>query len=472
MDERPRSLAPSPRHPMPPPAAPAPVVSGLVACRPRRPDGGPPWRARDSATGHELLLRPWPAGGSAGLIADLPEHPHLHAARVLYDTAGTAWLASRVAPHGGLDRFVGRRGPLSPGEAATVALGVGRALAVLHAAGRVHGSVRVATVLLVAGVRPALDVRPMALPPAPDAGVAEDVRALGALVTDLLGGPAFVPTELRMPLSAAADPDPGLRPGAADFSRQVVAAVPPQALRPVGEGPGARTSGSALANDRPDRPARVRSRARTHMGSPVRAGARALLSPASAAVAALALAVLAGTAWARFSESPPTGVPRALDRSVSSVPGPAPATAAAAAAAEDLTTSAMPSAGPAPAWTEVLRDLDLRRAAAFANADEGVLASVDAAGSPALAADLAVVGALAAAHLQARGYRLSILDVRPVRVAAGAAVLSVRDVRRAYQLVADGSSVVAYRPERAAARWIVELVRMGGRWLVSAVRPG
>jgi hypothetical protein len=132
----------------------------------------------------------------------------------------------------------------------------------------------------------------------------------------------------------------------------------------------------------------------------------------------------------------------------------------------------MPSAGPAPAWTEVLRDLDLRRAAAFANADEGVLASVDAAGSPALAADLAVVGALAAAHLQARGYRLSILDVRPVRVAAGAAVLSVRDVRRAYQLVADGSSVVAYRPERAAARWIVELVRMGGRWLVSAVRPG
>jgi eukaryotic-like serine/threonine-protein kinase len=462
MDEPRPGRAPSLRRQPPDAGAAAPVVDGLAMCRPSGPRGGPPWRARESATGHEVLLWPWPDRGSAGLLSDLPEHPHLHPARVLHDTAGAPLLAARVAPNGGLDQLVAHRGRLSPGEVAAVALGVGRALAALHAAGRSHGSVGAAAVLLGPGARPLLDGRALARPAAPGHGIGEDVRALGALLTDLLGGPGRVPAELRTALSAATDPDPRLRPDAADLSRQVVAGVPPEALRLVaGDAQGARRSWVGGGNERTGRAVQVRSRARTHVGSPGRISPRALLWPACAAVGALTLAVLAGTAWARFSGPQPVG------GSVSPLPVAA-ATAAGHRGGAATATLAVSTAS----WVQVLAELDLRRAAAFASADGTVLAVVDAPGSAALRADQAVVRALTAGDLRVRGYRLGILGVRPLRVAAAEALLSVRDVRSAYQVLAGGTLVVASRPARASSDWVVDLVRVGGRWLVRVVLPG
>src|SRR5207344_1003361 len=103
-----------------------------------------------------------------------------------------------------------------------LALAVGRALAALHAQGLVHGAVSEKAVLLGSQARPLLDASPMVRGAGPPAGApadptdqADDVAALGTLLSSVVADP--VPLAMRAALSAARDPDPDLRPSAADL---------------------------------------------------------------------------------------------------------------------------------------------------------------------------------------------------------------------------------------------------------------
>ncbi len=419
-------------------AATAPGLLGFTLCRAlRATGGGPPWRARQTATGYDVVLRPLPAGVGADDFADLPEHPHLAVPTVVRAADGCSYAVNRFAPHGGLDGLLARRGALAAGEVSTVVLAVGRALAAMHARGRAHGSVRAAAVLLDTGLRVLLDAslgRPSA---GPDRLQAEDVRALGALALELLAGD--VPRELRACLSAATDPDPALRPAAPDLVRLVVAAVPPEALR--------LTAGPERPVRPPVGPSRPAPRRRHRGARPARCW-RPVVLPVLAAVVLLALAVLAGAAWARFSDGSEV-VPQALD-------APARPTA--------------PTATSAPDWAQLLDDLDAARAAAFADADDHALSSADAPGSPAMVRDLAAVRALAAHGVQARGFRIALLSVQPLSVGPRVAVLDVTDRRAGYDLVDATGAVVSSQPARGPARWLVDLVRSRPGWLVRDVR--
>ncbi len=416
----------------------APGIAGFTLCRAlRATGGGPPWRARQTATGYDVVLRLLPAGVGADDFAGLPEHPHLAVPTVVRGADGCSYAVNRFAPHGGLDGLLARRGALAAGEVSTVVLAVGRALAAMHAQGRAHGSVRTGAVLLDTGLRPLLDASLGRPSSGPDLLRAEDVRALGALAVELVAGD--VPDELRACLSAASDPDPALRPVAADLVRLVVAAVPPEALR-LTAGP-----------ERPVAPPVGRIRPvprRRHRGAgPARRWRPAVL-PVLVVVVLLALAVLAGAAWARMSDGSEV-VPQALD-------APARTTA--------------PTATSPPGWAQLLDDLDSARAAAFADADDHALSSADAPGSPAMARDLAAVRALAAHGVQAKGFRITVLSVRALSVGPQVAVLDVTDRRAGYDLVDGTGAVVSSQPARGPARWLVDLVRSRSGWLVRDVR--
>ena len=147
------SLAPRTRN-----GATAPAVPGLTLCRALRASGGgPPWRARQTATGYDVVLRPLPAGVTTRDFESLPDHPHLTVPTVVDGPDGCSYAVTRHAAHGGLDALLERRGALTPGEVSTIVLAVGRALAAMHAAGRAHGSVTAPAVLLDPGMRPQLD---------------------------------------------------------------------------------------------------------------------------------------------------------------------------------------------------------------------------------------------------------------------------------------------------------------------------
>ena len=449
-----------------------PTVPGIALCRALAPDGaGPPWRGRDVTTGQEVVLRPLPAAISGDELTSLPDHPHLAGVSVWKDVDGRRYAATALAVHGGLDSLLDRRGPLTAGETTMVVTAVGRALATLHAAGRVHGSVGAHSVLVDSAMRPQLDAS--LCRPAPSVAndgarlATEDVRALGALAVHCLGDD--VPPSLRPVLSAATDPDPALRPSAVELVRMAVEAVPPEGLLLTGH-----RHGLGADESPPSGPSAVRLRdrlGRRGAAAPTRrrhAGSRrrraGLLDglvrpvPALATAGLLAVAVGAGTVWARTSQGAVPASQRAVD----------------AAPVEPATVARrLPAAAPASGdWTAVLHDLDLARAAAFANADPTVLSRVDAPGSPALRTDQDAVRALVAAGVQARGFAVTTSAVEVDSVTATDAVLLVVDRRSGYDLVDSRGAVVAAQPARGDARWRVHLARVAGGWLVADVgRP-
>jgi hypothetical protein len=292
-----------------------PSISGIALCRALRPDGvGPPWRGRDTTSGLDVVLRPLPASVDPSEMTSLPDHPHLTAVTVWRDVDGRPYTSTELAANRGLDAVLARRGPLTAGETSTVLMAVGRALATLHAAGRVHGSVTSSAVLVDPAMRPQLDAslcRP-AVGSAHDLErlAAEDVRALGAVAVECLGGD--VPPVLRVVVSAAIDPVPELRPVAADLVRETAAAIAPEGLRLTGFRDG--VDEAELAGSGPSAWASVRrwlqlraprAERRRHAG-PRRELPRARLTPAIlrrapalVVVALLTTTVGAGVVWAR-----------------------------------------------------------------------------------------------------------------------------------------------------------------------------
>jgi eukaryotic-like serine/threonine-protein kinase len=442
-----------------------PTIPGVALCRALAADGtGPPWRGRDVTTGQDVVLRPLPASVPGEELTALPDHPHLAAVALFRDADGHPYTATALAAHGGLDAVLRRRGPLTAGETTMVVTAVGRALATLHAAGRVHGSVALRAVLVDGAMRPLLDgslCRPV--PVTEDDArrlAAEDVRALGAVAVECLGGD--VPPALRAVVSAATDPMAGLRPDAVDLVRSAIQAVPPEGLRLTGHqhGLGLDERLEASTSRWPSGVLRWRaeptdSPRRRHAGprrsSSIPSGGLVRPGPVLVGVALLALAVGAGVVWARASEG-----------DVILAPAHPSVTAVAPATAPPAQTD----------WSEVMRVLDLARAAAFANADTTVLSSVDAPGSPALVSDTTVVRALADGQLQAQGYAVTTSEVRVVSTAGSDARLDVVDVRGPYRVVDANGSSVASQPARPRQHWLVHLVRVGGTWLVHDVRVG
>lgn len=436
-----------------------PTVPGLTLCRPLSPGrDGPPWRAKDQRSGYDVVLRPLPAGCDAARVAaelaQIPDHPHLLVPRLLADSSGRPMLATRFATHRGLDALVARRGALTPSEGTSLALGIGRAVSALHASGLTHGAISARAIVLGTEARPFLELTPMVTRSAAAGGsttAADDVAALAEVLRASVEAP--VPPRMAEVLLAATEGDSAFP--AADLVRRLVAACPPEAIRLTGPAPAAA-------------PGPVRRRSSQFPRIRLRAGPPVLLG--AAAVAALAVAVVAGMAWARIADDQPAPL-RAVP--VGSRAVVAPVRTAEPTETRTSTVSSTPvSPAPATDWAQVLADLDSRREEAFTQGDVDALTDVDAPGSAELAADLAALKALTAAGVHASGFRQVLGSVHPLRVTPARVVLLVVDERPAYALVrASDGSTVETRPARMSRRWRVELVMGAAGWQVGSVRP-
>jgi hypothetical protein len=117
-------------------------------------------------------------------------------------------------------------------------------------------------------------------------------------------------------------------------------------------------------------------------------------------------------------------------------------------------------------WWSVLATLDARRASAFAAVSPERLATVYAAGSPALRRDRAWLVDLAAAGLHVDRLRLRPRSVRVVIRSATRVVLDVVDSLDSYDVRTARGALLDARPGRGAATWRVTLVREGSGWRV------
>ena len=90
---------------------------------------GEVWLARDQASGEDVALKRLRPGGEPGararmrheadLLASL-RHPHLVRLRAVLELADELVLVLDHAGGGNLERLVGERGPLTPGEVVTL----------------------------------------------------------------------------------------------------------------------------------------------------------------------------------------------------------------------------------------------------------------------------------------------------------------------------------------------------------------
>lgn len=345
-------------------------------------------------------------------------HPHLVpvvAAEVRSDGVLEVLRASTGAAD--LATLLAVRGTLTPPEAAGVLVSVAQALAALHGAGLTHGPLEPGDVVVGTDGMPAL--RPRLRPdPADGGGPAGDVHAAARLVEHLVGRRDDEPaTALRAVLAAALAPDPDVRPEAGTLAAWAHDAVEP---RPVRLPEPAALAAAAFGGLRPRGPRRAptgdldggaggRRRAFAGTGARTtrrRADDRAPTAPpprraprggravprAVPVVAAVAAAVVALTAVAlevRGPEEPvaatarPPGVPAG-----SSGDGPqgADVPAGPGSSGGDPTRVRTDPTGAAAELTR--RRVDVL-AAATASVED--LAAVSAAGSPALAADAALL---------------------------------------------------------------------------------
>ena len=131
------------------------------------------------------------------------------------------------------------------------------------------------------------------------------------------------------------------------------------------------------------------------------------------------------------------------------------------------TTAARAPAEPPP--VEALRAWDAQRAEAWARGDLRLLASLYTPGSVAGRRDRAMLCAWLARGLVVRGLQTQLLEVREVRRTASIWTLVVTD--RLVSGFAVGTRVPRPLPHDAPTTRTVELRRVSGSWLVSAVEP-
>lgn len=456
-------------------------------------------------------------------------HENLLGVHGIVAAADGPGLLLEYAPGGSLSRLVAARGSLTPGEAVTVLVGVGRALQALHDQGAVHGRLTPGNVLFTANGKPLLadfgtgailtqahalgagdtgscTARPS--PSSPDDGPSEDVYALGALGWFMLTGRPLVPglrpplgvlvpdapAVLRDLLDSALREDPALRPGAGEFAAEVLGAWEPEPMDLLAAGlrrSGAGTPVSLRAGSgrrrREKRGRKLRSaetgpdRARQRVAEGGHGKARmviaTLLVSATAglgAVAVLAPEVLYPRQHAFVPASGDTVEGSALpgrSDAADERPGSGEAAGTGELSAEEQ--AALAAEDPLTA----VRVLSALRARAFEQGSTELLAWVNQEGSAAQAADQAQL-----ARLEERGERLAGFGVEVLQASAaerdgpggppaGAARIHVSAQLSGWQQVrADGTEAApAGSPVRQDV--LLEMVRVEGQWRIAAVLP-
>ena len=416
---------------------------------------GEVWRAQTSAGETVALKRlTCPADwevlrGEADRWRDL-DTPYAVALRAVERHRDGPVLVLDYIGGGSLAGLLDRRQLLGPGEVITLGVPLAEALAAAHAAGIVHGNVSAANVLLTEGGVPRLaDLGVRQLLAGPGTAQPEaDVAALGSLLQQaMIGCYETAPQALVDAVAAASAALPD-RPTAAGFAaalRESCLAAP-LLRRDPGPIAGAAMAPQTLARGAGS-PARGVGWLRTALVSSA-LSKRALV----VAGAVVVLASAAGIGWAsgRGGPAPVPLPPRAEGPPVRALGAPA-------------------AAG--PDWQKELDRLDTARAVAFAAVDPGLLAVVDAPGSPALAADLATLASLKAKGLAADGVRHHLIEVTAVLQSGDKVTLRVLDERMPVSTVDASGQVVATLPARTRATYDVELVKVSGVWRLARVTP-
>ncbi|QAY71337.1 hypothetical protein [Xylanimonas protaetiae] len=460
-----------------------------------RPDGHP------VPPGVVLVPVPADAAARAALTARVTvlagvRHPHL-----------VAVLEVRTVREGALDVVHARgeaadlpavlavRGRLAAGEAAAVGVHVAQALAALHAAGVVHGPVEAGDVVLRPGGAPAL--RPRAGVPPEEWTAAEDVRAAARLVDGLLGSRPVAGTPAgRLDGDPLADPDGALRDAlrpalGADARRRpeagTLAALVDAACEPamVGLPDPATLAGAALAGARrgvvggaADVGAGTGRRFRATRGAVPRAGSAARVRAVPGAPRARRLP------WSRPGGRSPAARPALVvvgigltvglmtgaalelsDRAPAGADASAPADAAGPTAPARGTDPVLARDEPGAAAAALTqRRLDLLAAAA----DHPDLGAVDVAGSPAYAADAALLARLRTAGTRPQQPRAAVTSSEVVAADGTSATVRLTYAVEAHeQVAADGTRTAV--PASGARTATLDLAWTDDGWRVAGV---
>ncbi|TMR07085.1 hypothetical protein ETD83_02160 [Actinomadura soli] len=243
--------------------------------------GGAAHRAA-GADGRDVAIRLLPPGAAPD-ITRMREVLSPYVVDVLDGdpTASQPYVVSRFVPGRPLAETVAEQGPMSGDALHRMAFGLAKALAAIHRTGLAHGDLGPETVLVVDGAPVVVD---FALTESTSAG--GDVRAWAATVTFAATGTPEAPADdlppgLRPLVIAAADPDPGARPSAAELAAATSRLTMPTAPAPR------RPEPPAPASTPPPAPAPA---------SPV--ASRAV--PAASATAADAHELAVARGWARL----------------------------------------------------------------------------------------------------------------------------------------------------------------------------
>jgi hypothetical protein len=407
------------------------------------------------------------------------QHEHLARVRdVVAVRPGVAALLVDHMPGPTLAALRSARGPLSAGEAVTLAVPLADALEALHAAGLVHGDVSPANIVIGLDGRPVLvDLLGALTPSAGTPGFAApevrrgeacgppgDVYALASAVLAQLapaqagtgtgadGAASSDDQRVRDLLTAATDPDPRLRLAARELADACFRAHEPEPIMLPDSSVLARTELAGLASrGRQTTTARRSSRHRGRRAWRTRLGRVASAVGAVVVCGALAFAVgQRGAAEAgghtSDTDSPASGVSLlhlggAADPSAIGLlhQGRALGVLAAApkAPAVDAEGAGSASADPVVA----ARRLTELRAAVIAAGDAGALASVEVIGSRAYTADAAILADLAARGLRIDGLSVEVTSIELVSAADAQARVAVTSATSGYrQLRPDGTT--------------------------------
>jgi hypothetical protein len=147
---------------------------------------GEVWRGTDRSSGQQIAVRRLEAGG---LLEELQRR--------------AALLRALPGGHGSLEQLLHRCGPLSIGQVVTAVAPIALSLAEAHLRGLTHGRLTAREVLLTHDGKPLLDGLALSFLYDAEPGTGDDIRALRALISELLG--AAAPSELEEALDAATD---------------------------------------------------------------------------------------------------------------------------------------------------------------------------------------------------------------------------------------------------------------------------